>query len=142
MNVYHAFGELEDDVDLLLVGALDPVAVVAHFARNANDAAENGQMSARTLGTCACTCTTATTAAAARCLMLVLMMVMAIARDEVALRQDGVHEREVGVLERLLDLERAVRALADVVERIERVLDAQYGRAIGRGDRCRRRRRR
>lgn len=41
------------------------------------------------------------------------------------LRSDRFAQRQIRVLERLLDLERTVRALADVVLRIERILDAQ-----------------
>lgn len=46
------------------------------------------------------------------------------------LRSDRFAQRQIRVLERLLDLERTVRALADVVLRIERILDAQDRRSV------------
>jgi hypothetical protein len=124
LHIDHAFGKLEDHVDLRLIGVLDPCTIVSDLTRNPNDAAENGELRAGT-GTCS------VHIRAHGCLLLGGGRGRTLASDEVILWQDGMHESEVGVLECLLDLERAVRAFADVVEWIERVLDAQYGRAVG-----------
>ena len=50
--------------------------------------------------------------------------------EKLILRQHGMTQRKVSILERLLDFECAIRSLANVVQRIERVLNAEHRRAI------------